>query len=475
MNLPNDISSCHELLKTQSVQIEELQTLVEHLNLEMSELKERLNKNSQNSNKPPSSDGLSKPSPKPAFKKPEKPLGGQKGHKGKTLELTSSPDEVLELKPQSCTCGHCLGDSDLSLLERRQVFDLPQPQLFVTEYQRYGGVCPSCGDKVSSQFPSSVPSRVQYGSGVRALSVLLHTDYCLSASKINTLFSDLFDYGLNEGSVMNYQRTCDLALIPSEKTIIERIHEQKVVHSDETGLRVEGKLHWLHVACSDLYTYFFVHAKRGKDATESEFSLLPTLNGWVVHDCWSSYFRLDGCKHAICGAHILRELQALIEGGSIWASWFHCYLLAVLNLTKLNTNQVLTPEQQKKAISLFDKIWGNADQLEPVAEKKKGQRGRPKATKGRNLLNRLGKHKDAVIAFALHSEVPFTNNLAERALRPAKTKQKVAGCFRTTQGADRYARIEGFIATSRKHLKNTFSELKKAFNGYTFLTSKMKC
>lgn len=472
MELPNDIASCHKIIKAQSSQIEELQSLVKMLMLEISELKSRLDQNSNNSNKPPSSDGLSKPSVKPALPKTKKSRGGQKGHSGKTLEMVSAPDEVEELKPIECSCGHCLSSSELSglsLQETRQVFDLPKPKLYVKEYQRFGGNCSSCGQWLSSDFPSSVGARVQYGSGVRALSVLLSTNYNLAVGKIKRLFEDLFGYSINESSIVNNNKTCFESLAPSEEAIKASLLLEETVHGDETGLRVAGKLHWLHVCSSEAFTHLFVDPKRGKEAIFSSKSILTQVKGWLVHDCWSSYFKLNDCQHAICGAHILRELQALDEAGVIWAKWFKRYFLTLLALTRENPDNVLTPEQQTKARRLFQNIWKSAHQIEPLPQKRKGQKGRKKATKGRNLLARLNKYQDAVLAFAFFEEVPFTNNLAERDIRPTKTKQKVSGCFRTFEGAEIYARISSFISTARKQHKNVWQELRNIFKGQSFL------
>lgn len=164
----------------------------------------------------------------------------------------------------------------------------------------------------------------------------------------------------------------------------------------------------------------------------------------------------------------MRELAALEEKGTAWATWFRRYLLALYHLSEKGTGKV-SDEEQRKALLLFDSILGYAELEEPPPEKSESGRGRPKATKGRNLLVRLREHKAAVLAFAFNEAVPFTNNQAERDLRPAKTKQKVAGAFRTFEGASIYARIFGFISTARKHQHSVFNELKNALDGNTFL------
>lgn len=471
MNLPSDIAACHDLILRQQEQINELQKQVVFLLSKQAELMDRLNKNSRNSNKPPSSDGLKKPVSKPAFarKKGNKP-GGKPGHQGKTLEICEHPDHFNEILPDKCSCGQALDKTKADVVEVRQVFDLPRPKLEVTEHVLLGCLCPKCGVYNQGEFPEGVNAPLQYGAGVRALIVLLNVGFKMPVKKIRLLFTDLFGYAVNAGTIVNATRKCFDQLETSEKVVRKNLFQSLVNHFDETGLRVQGSLHWLHVCCNGLFTYLFVHVHRGAKALEdAAVSILPGFKGWAVHDCWGSYFNFTDCLHALCGAHLTRELLALEEKGTVWATWFRRYLLTLYHLSEQGKG-VLDIAQQEKAIRLFDKIWEYADKAEPPPEKPASGRGKPKSTKGRNLLARLKKHRSAALAYAFHAEVPFTNNQAERDLRPAKTKLKVAGSFRTLEGARIYARIFGFISTARKHQSSVFNELKNAFEGKTFLT-----
>lgn len=436
---------------------------IEFLEQEVKELRAQLSSDSKNSHRPPSSDGYRK---RAVLPKKKKKRGGQTGHKGSTLKMVSIPDQAIELRPSRCSCGATLDSMDSVLLERRQVFDLPDPKLEVIEYQQYANTCPCCGAYCRVDFPSEVRAPVQYGSGVKALSVLLSNSFCLSYSKISQLFEDLYGYRINGHTLFQANIDAYEALEASEKAIQDQLCQQEVAHADESGLRVGGKLHWVHSLSSEKLTYLFVHPKRGKKALESEASLLPKLTNWLVHDCWASYFPFEGVKHALCGAHILRELQALIDRKSHWAEQMHKFLIDLYKKSQSGTEAIKATRQIQKR---FDRICYAADLEEP--EPIPRARGKPKTSKGRNLLNRLIKHQQALMAFAFHQQVPFTNNLAERDIRPVKLKQKVAGCFRTTQGANYYARIQGFVSTTRKNQRNTFKELKRAFQGYTFLTT----
>lgn len=437
------------------------------LKTEIEELKARLDSNSHNSNKPPSSDGYKKKTLNPAFPKSKgSKQGGQNGHKGHTLQQVESPDKIVPCIPGICTCGREFEKEELMLAEKRQVFDLPQPKLEITEYQIFKAFCPACGHEQKGVVPEWVNAPVQYGNKVKAFVVLLNVHYKIPYKKIQLLFIDLFGYPINESTISSAGEKCYEKLEESEKLIRSIIICNNVVHADETGLRTAGKLHWLHTATTLLHTYLFVHEKRGAGAIQGNKSILMDYIGWLVHDCWSSYFNLKNLKHAICGAHILRELQGLIEGGETkWAKVFKSFLLSIYMMPFEER-----VKRRNYIESRYDRICGFGEKEEPPLVKTAGRKGRHKRTKGRNLVERLIREKDAVLAFAFNKEVPFTNNLAERDIRPAKVKQKISNCFRTFKGAEIYARIEGFISTARKNQRCVFKELCTTFEGHNFIT-----
>lgn len=447
--------------------LEQAENKIAVLALENAELKARLSSNSKNSSRPPSSDGYKK---KPAFPKNKNgKQGGQAGHKGSTLHQVEHPDKIVSCKPNSCICGYDFKEEDLILSERRQVFDLPKPKLEITEYQIHKAACPACGLMHKGSAPQGVNAPVQYGNGVKAYSVLLNVHFKLPFKKIQLLFGDLFGYRINESTVYSASEQCFEKLEESEAIIKSKVTECNVAHADETGLRVLGKLNWLHAATTLLYTYLFVHEKRGGEALKSDKSILNNFTGWLVHDCWSSYFSFTGLKHAICGAHILRELQGLIEAGqSKWAKDFKGFLMSIY---KMPLEERIKKRDQIEARYMI--ICSKGDKYEPPPTKTQGKRGRYKRTKGRNLVERLIREQHAVLAFAFNKKLPFTNNLAERDIRPAKVKQKISNCFRTFKGAEIYARIESFVSTARKHDHNVFSELCDTFEGHNFITTEI--
>ena len=295
------------------------------LKAKIAELKARQNSNSNNSSKPPSSDGYRK---KPALpKKKGGKQGGQEGHKGRTLQQVENPDKTVYCEPDHCDCGHSFSEEELVLSETRQVFNIPKPKLDITEYQIYKATCPVCGIVHKGVAPEGVHAPIQYGNSVKAYVSLLNVQFKLPFKKIQLLFGDLFGNSINESTIYSATQLCYNKLEKSEEIIKTRVAESPVVHADETGLRVAGKLHWLHTATTLFDTYLFVHEKRGGVALTSDKSILDRYTGWLVHDCWSSYFGFKKVKHALCGAHILRELEGLVENEQReWARIVQGYL-----------------------------------------------------------------------------------------------------------------------------------------------------
>lgn len=463
------------MIKAQQIQIAELLEEVSQipcLLARIQSLEAQVNQNSQNSHKPPSSD-QGKPKRKTGLpaSKAKKPKGGQKGHKGKTLEMVSTPDVEVAHHPSVCDCGCSVLETDKVIVEKRQVFNLPPAGLIVTEHTISSCTCPNCGKEVLGEFPAAVSGRVQYGDDVKALCVLLNVAYNLPYAKVKRIFEDLYGYALNESTQLKAQTKCFDLLAASEPVIQQHLLSSPVNHFDETGMNVNGKNHWLHGCSNKDYTYLFAHPNRGKKAIGSEQSLFHIYKGWAVHDCWSSYFSYHTGKHAICGAHILRELNALKEQGSIWADRMWDLLIYAYEWSQKGLYKV-SQKELKKISRQYDWICQKANQEEPPPEyNHKGKK--PKQTKGRNLMDRLVKHKAAVLAFAQFEEVPFTNNQAERDVRPSKTKQKVAGGFRTFKGLERFARIQSFISTVRKQGHNVLQQLTNTFCGYNFLTKQI--
>lgn len=439
--------------------------------LRIQELERRLNKNSRNSDKPPSSDGLAK---KPALPRQRglcKP-GGQKGHPGKTLKIVAHPGHRLvhPIANQQCDCGCDLSNlADEGHWERRQVFDLPPTVLEVTEHRVEQKTCPACHRLYLGHFPAGVTSRVQYGERVRALSVMLNVEQSLPLARIQALFAGLTGYAINESTVHAAVERLYDQLAAEEQIIHQAVLDSPVAHADETGGRIAGCTQWIHGFSSLLHTLYVVCKQRGGEVINGPQSHLANFKGRLIHDCLNSYLSMAGClMHGLCNAHLLRELTALRElpQALIWPGKMHELLMDYYRASDYGKG-VADPAVLKKLDERYAAVLALADREEPPPEK--GKRGRPKNSKGRNLRNRLIRYQEAVLAFSRHAEVPFTNNLGERDLRPWKTKLKVSGCFRTLEGARRYARIKGFCSTVKKHGLVVFEQLIAVQKGQSFL------
>ena len=434
------------------------------------QMQSRLNMSSRNSSKPPSSDGLNKPAPKSLRVASQRPSGGQKGHPGSTLCQAQRPDKiVVHGVPDQCKgCQRRLSFAYVG--ETRQVFDLPALRFEVTEHHAMQAIC-SCGQVHTGEFPVSVNASVQYGPRAQAAMVHLNQNHAVSVQRTAALMKDLFGLAVSQATVVKAALAGADILQPTVQAIGQGAVASAVLHADETGLRVAKKLHWLHVLATDTLTWMGCHPKRGAEAFDA-LALLQQFKGVLVHDGWIPYKALP-CQHALCNAHHLRELTYLLqEHGQAWAGDMIEVLTHANHLDNVNCAQGQSPNydahkyqtQVRDLRHLYDAILAQAELANPVALSS-GKRGRPKQSKATNLIGRLRDYSDDVWRFMTQPHVPFTNNLAEQAVRMPKVKQKVSGCFRTLQGAQTYCAIRSYCATMHKQGANIFEALVATFNG----------
>jgi transposase len=445
---------------------------IELLTARVLDLEARLHKDSHNSGKPPSSDGLrKKPVPKSQRPKGNKPSGGQPGHPGSTLRMSKDPDHVIHHLPVACAgCGACfdnasLDEASLCDYEARQVFDLPPLSIETTEHRCVRLTC-SCGLVNHGTFPDSVTQPVQYGERIKALSVYLTNYQLLPWDRTTQMLRDLFGCTLSEGILQSAHQRCAQVLTPVNEGIKQALQQKDQVHFDETGQRIDGKLYWLHVACTDQLTYYATHAKRGHVAMDA-IGILPVFRGRAIHDAWSGYFKYFNCKHSPCNVHHVRELTFLAEEqGQIWAQRLKTLLLdikgrvddaKVRGLSALATDEIADFEKR------YDLLIQDGLHTNPEATRSR-KRGKTGQAKGRNLAKRLQK-RDEVLAFLHDFSVPFDNNLAERDIRMMKVRQKVSGCFRTNEGAVIFGQIRGYLSTMRKQGHNMLEVLTTVIQG----------
>jgi transposase len=439
----------------------------------LEELETRQAQNSTNSSKPPSSDGLGKPAPKSQRVRGTRATGGQPGHRGRTLEPVAEPDEVILHALERCPCGceRSLSGAPVLRHDRRQVFELPPQQLVVTEHRVEVKRCPVAGREVSAPFPPGVDATAQYGQRFHGWLVYLRVAQLLPLRRIRQMVGDLFGQPVSEATVEGAVQSVHDALPPFERALVAALQHCPVLHADESGLRVDRKLHWLHVLCSERFTWYGVHPRRGRAALD-DFGILKDFSGRLVHDCLRSYFLLS-CAHALCNSHLVRELTFLHEQiAQPWAGHMKALLLEMYVQRHLwNDTGIVPTAEEITALHARYQALLTQGYLEQPAPVRTGTRGRLKRTKAHNLLDRLRKHQACVLAFLRDPSIPFTNNQAEQDLRMLKVQQKISGCFRTLDGAKTFARIRSYASTVRKHGLDILDALQNALAGSPFCPS----
>jgi transposase len=427
------------------------------------ELERRLGLNSENSGKPPSSDGYGKKSRQNNLReKTGKKPGGQKGHAGTNLKQVNNPNTIADHFPSArAACGEALDKERTTGYRRRQVFDIPKPQpIEVTEHRAHRCRCPHCGTPAEASFPEDVTAPAQYGANIAAVAVYLQHWHFVPEDRLAELIKDIFGVDLTTATIaaMGQRKAgqwSDLA-----DYIGEQVRQAPVKHMDETGLRVCAALHWLHVASTWLLTFYRAPLRRN--------AMMKSVTGIIVHDFWKPYLAMDGVAHALCNARHLRELKALIEiEQEPWALQMYRFLRHACHAANRarESKRSMKPAFANWLRARYDRIIAQGlafheamPPLDPIGVKK---RGRPRQRTGHNLLMRLRDHKDDALRFLTNPDVPFTNNQAERDIRMMKLKQKISGCFRTSTGAQTFATLRTVLSTARKQGWNILDTLIK--------------
>ena len=414
--------------------------------LRLSALERRLGLDSSTSSKPPSSDGLrKKPASRSLRSKSGRKSGGQKGHKGHTLEQIAHPDEVIHHDVSECpNCQKSLESIAPTRIFKRQVFDIPEPCIQVTEHRVGVKVC-SCGEKVRGAFPKDIRAPVQYGPRLQALAPYLMHQQLIPEDRLSVLFKDVFGLDITSASLIKMGKSLGQKLTPWMENLKTCLQGAPVQHLDETGFRIGGNTRWLHVQSTSSETLYRASEKRGDVPTH--------LKGVVVHDHFKSYFKhLPNARHALCNAHHLRELKALMEiEKEPWS-------FKMSKLLRLSSKCHDPPVA--RISDLYDQIVAKGlafHESQPPLET--GSRSRKKRRVGHNLLIRLRDYKGDTLRFLTHEGVPFTNNLAEQDVRMMKVKQKISGGFRTFKGAETFCVLRSFFSTCRKQNQNLFEAI----------------
>jgi transposase len=430
-------------------------------------------KNSQTSSLPPSRDPCKRT--KSLREKSGRKPGGQVGHKGATRGMVEEPDHQVIHSPESCyLCGASLNEAEVKGSERRQVHDLPPQRIEVTEYLAQTKVCGRCGMKNTAKFPAGINAPVQYGAGVRSVVAYLVGYQLLPYERCAEAMKDLFNCQLSAGTLASIFKECARETVEPLLLIKEGIGKSEVIGVDETNLRVQQKQQWVHVSSTDQLTLLCHDKRRGTAAIEN-IGILVSYKGVCVHDGFSAYDQYRQCQHSLCNAHILRELNYVIETSKpAWATEMKQLLLeikAAVSVASESGKARLVLRQEKEFLGRYDRIVAEAGRLyEPLRRKKyraKTRRPResPIVAAARKLVNRLASKRDEILLFMRDFRVPFDNNQAERDLRMLKVKQKVSGCFRTERGAEEFCRMRSYVSTMKKQGHSVMETIKSVFAG----------
>lgn len=423
-----------------------LESIIETLLDKIEDLTHR--KNSRNSSVPPSKDENRPLKNQSLRTKSGKKVGGQKGHKGTTLQMVINPDQIINHTPEFCNCcGNDLNNESEEFLLKRQVVDIPAILPKYTEHRIFKKIC-SCGHHNAAVFPKNVRATISYGANIQATIAYMHTRQYLPFERMSEFFKDVCNLPISQGTVSNILNSFAEKAQPAYDLIADKVWKANVVGSDETGIKVNGKNNWFWTWQSKLATYVVFSKNRGIDTITSSFpkGFKDTI---LVHDCWASHFQTQCKTHQLCIAHLLRELIFLEQRfESNWATNFKKMLYDALELKR-----ILKQESYKFPVTERDRIKNTLDNLleEPLAEKQK---------KLRAFHKRMSKHKEYILTFLDYYNVPSDNNASERAIRNVKVKQKVSGQFKTEKGAEIYAVIRSVTDTCIKNGQNIFAAFK---------------
>ena len=458
-SLRAELAQAHALIVQLRADNDRLRADNVRLTARVAELEGAARADSATSSRPPSSDGLAKKPAMPRVKGGRR--GKQPGADGKHLAQVADPDQVVEHTAAACSgCGGGLDDAAVVATAARQVFDTPPQRLVVTEHRVLRRRC-GCGAITAGVFPDEIRAPAQYGPGVRATIAYLAVYQHLPTGRLARLLGDLLGAPVATGTVAAVIAETAQAVAPAVKAIADRLAGAAVVHADETGARVAGRLHWVHVAATTLFTLLTVHPRRGREAMDAA-AVWPRLAGVAVHDGWAPYASYTQVDHALCGAHLLRELAGVADRDptATWADDLAGLLVQAHHWTQTARDAGADRLDDDQTASVAARYHGHLNQAG-------GHPTRDRKTLA--LIRRLTARQAEVLRFTADLTVPFDNNQAERDLRMVKLAQKVSGCWRTLHGAAAFCQIRSYIATAAKHGRDILAALRDALTANPWL------
>ena len=449
-NLSPALKICIDTLLVVVREIIPLREEVIRLRKRVAELERKLALNSTNSSLPPSSDPPGKKDKKEGNSK--KNSGAQKGHTGHSLKFEENPQETVRCYyTENCKkCGSSPDSFKSSFHSKRQLFHVKEKK-HVIEYRQMKSVC-QCSRIYYGKYPENIRYRVQYSKHVQALAVYFSQVQLIVPQRVTHTFWDCFELKVSEGTIHNFISRLSVKLSDFEKFLIQSLLAQEVLHVDETPLKVDGGLSYIHVASSVYLTYLFGHKHRSKEAIK-EMGVLEQYKGALIHDCYSMYFGYSDMKHGTCGAHLIRELSFCEENEKQY--WAHMMRRFLSDLNVYMKDYDLKKDDLIRLDYAYDNIVKAA--LEETKDLEKGFKSIP-------LAKRFRDKKENVLLFMKNPKVPFTNNLAERDLRMSKVKQKISCQFKSLGGLKNFCRIRSFTGTLRKLKLNIMDAIQSYYD-----------
>jgi transposase len=460
----------------------QLQRRIRELEREIERNSTLVERDSHNSSMPPSLDLPWKKTRRTSSlrKKSGLKVGGQPGHRGVTLRQVAQPHQLIIHSPEACMgCGEQLHHSKQQVIIRRQVFDLREGRVQVTEHRAETRRCTACGTTTKAKFPASVRAPVQYGQGVLSRCVYLHLYQLIPVARISETMRDLFNCAISPATIERAARVSSGKLVRTEQRIKASIRDSAVIGADETGLRVAGFGGYIHVARTEQLTHYAYDERRGRGAMD-EIGILPQFTGTLVRDCYLSYSRFEQCRHSLCNAHLLRELVFIQEVDvtqNVWTTPLSKLLVQIKDAAaqaRADGVPQLSHQQQESWLVRYQQLIRKAEKINPLpppgkdadVEKKKQQDQKPSPS---NLIKRLQQKRDQILSFMTDLSVPFDNNGSERDLRMIKLQQKISGCFRTEDGARHFCRVRSYLSTARKQGYSLLCSLERVLSGKPLL------
>ena len=452
----------------------ELRDRVDTLVARLAELERRMGQNSGNSGKPPSRDAAAERQRQAEERQRRRAQSGganrrrgkQPGAKGAGPEFSSTPDEVIDHRPERCEdCGGEFGPDADEGYQARQVIELPEVKPVVTEHRAHARTC-TCGHVTGAAFPDGVRAPVSYGPRARAVVAYLLGRQHLPNRRVAESMGDLFGLSISTGAIDSIYSDASCRLRGFIAALVALLRTLPVLHADETTDRIGTKNCWMHVVSTGLYTLIHASVTRGGEAID-EAGVLRGYRGVVIHDRLAMYWKLKA-KHGLCAAHLLRDLAdvALVATQTAWAAGLAALLVemnAACDDARLRGLKQLGPTQQRAFARRYDQLVADGQAANP--QPSHGAKRDYLQRRSHNLVTAFATHRASILRFMYDLDVGFTNNQGERDLRPVKLHRKISGCFRSKHGAERFAHLRSYLSTTRKHGVPAIDALTRLFNG----------